>query len=250
MNAARPRIVASIEARMRSSRLPGKVLADINGVPALTRLVRRLRRCHLLDDVVLATTVNTADGALVEWAEASGVAVYRGSEEDVLARVVEAHRHMGSEVVVEVTGDCTLLDPEIIDLGVATYLANRCDVVANVRQPSFPQGVDVQVFPLSLLEAVARESNDPAVREHVSLYFYEHPELYRIIHLPAPARYQAPERRFQLDYPEDLAFIRAVYHHLEPTYGDAFGTPEILSLIASEPGLGMINAHCQETRAR
>src|SRR6266851_10076426 len=139
MNAARPRIVASIEARMRSSRLPGKVLADINGVPALTRLVRRLRRCHLLDDVVLATTVNTADGALVEWAEANGVAAYRGSEEDVLARVVEAHRQMGSDVVVEVTGDCTLLDPEIIDLGVATYLANRCDVVTNVRNPSFPQ---------------------------------------------------------------------------------------------------------------
>src|SRR2546422_5615394 len=141
-----PRVVASIEARMRSSRLPGKVLADIGGTPAIARLMTRLRRARLVDGIVLATTTHASDDPLVAWATASGVDLFRGSEDDVLLRVVEAHRMMRSDVIVEVTGDCPLLDPEVIDLGVETFLANDCDVVTNVITSSFPQGVDVQVF--------------------------------------------------------------------------------------------------------
>ena len=194
-----PRVIASIEARMGSSRLPGKVLADINGQPALTRLLRRLRRCKTLDGIILATSLSPADEALERWANAEGVAVHRGSEEDVLQRVVEAQRKMQSDIVVEITGDCILLDPEIIDMGVTTFLENECDVVANVSKLSFPMGMDVQVYRLPDLEEVERTISDPAVREHVSLYFYEHPERYRIIHLFAPRRWYAPDYRFQLD---------------------------------------------------
>ena len=213
------------------------MMADVNGKPALARVVDRLRRAAQSD-------------VLAEYAKANGVVVHRGSEDDVLLRVVEAHRAMESAIAVEVTGDCTLLDPEVIDLGVATFLANDCDVVANVVKPSFPQGVDVQVFRRSLLEEVERTVRDSAVREHVSLHFYEHPETYRVLHLVAPQRYRAPERRFQLDYPEDLAFIREVYRRLEPVHGDAFGTPEVLALIAAAPELGEINAQCAEKPAR
>jgi spore coat polysaccharide biosynthesis protein SpsF len=250
MTTERPRVVASIEARMGSSRLPGKMLMDVNGKAALARVVDRLRHATAIDDIVLATTVNTADDVLATWANAYGIAVHRGSEGDVLQRVVESHRLMESEIVVEVTGDCTLLDPEIIDLGVATFRANACDVVANVVKPSFPQGVDVQVFPLALLEAVECTVHDPAVREHVSLHFYENAELYRVLHLMAPPRYRAPEHRFQLDYPEDLAFIREVYRRLEPLHGDRFGTPEVLELLSARPELAAINAHCQEKPVR
>lgn len=235
---------------MGSSRLPGKVLMDIGGVPALERVVRRLRLCRRVDDIVLATTTSRQDDALAEWARSSGLAVYRGSEEDVLERVVRAQQTMESEVVVEITGDCPLLDTELIDLGVETFFANDCDVVTNVRVPSWPQGADVQVFRLKQLAEVAETIDDAAVREHVSLYFYEHPERYRILHLLAPRSLHAPQRRLQLDYAEDLEFIRAVYSKLEPRHGDRFGTREVLELVAREPALAAINAHCVEKATR
>ncbi len=246
-----PRVIASIEARMGSSRFPGKVLADINGTPALTRLVRRLRRAQSLDGIILATTVSLADDALERWAAQEGLPCYRGSEEDVLNRVVQAQIKMGSEIVVEVTGDCILLDPEIIDLGVRTFFENDCDVVANVRKLSFPMGMDVQVYRLKDLAEIERTiQEDPAVREHVSLYLYEHPERYRIIHFFAPARWHAPDYRFQLDYPEDHRFITEVYRRLEPIYDDAFGVEEIMALLKREPALVEVNRHCAEKSPR
>lgn len=235
---------------MGSSRLPGKVLSDIEGRPAILRLLDRLRRASSLNAIVLATTVQPGDDALVETVTAAGFDCYRGSEEDVLNRVVEAHRMMGSDVIVEVTGDCTLIDPAVIDLGVNTYLANDADVVANVVQPSYPQGVDVQVFSFAALAKVEATVHDPAVREHVSLFFYDHPELYRILHLAAPEGYCAPDLRLQLDYPEDQQLIREIYRRLEPKYGMAFGTPEILALLTAEPALAEINRYCVEKLAR
>ena len=229
---------------MGSSRFPGKALAEVCGQPALTRLLRRLRRSERLDGIVLATSTEPADDALEAWARSEGVDCYRGSEDDVLLRVVEAQASMRSDVVVEITGDCVLLDPEVIDLGIVTFLENDCDVVTNVRKLSYPMGADVQVFRLGDLEDVARTVDDPAVREHVSLYFYEHPERYRVMHLFAPARWRAPHYRFMLDYPEDLQFIREVYGRLGPTCGEAFGVEEIMGLLRAEPSLAEINAHC------
>lgn len=244
------RVVASIEARMGSSRLPGKVLEDVGGVTALDRLVARLRSCTRLDDIVLATSTAAQDDVLETWGRGAGLAVHRGSEDDVLQRVVDAQRAMKSDIVVEVTGDCPLLDPGVIDLGVETFFANACDVVTNARVPSWPQGADVQVFRTDALAHVAATIDDPAVREHVSLYFYENPDLYRVIHLLAPPAWQAPDLRLQLDYPEDLAFIRTVYAKLEPTLGGTFGVGPILDLIRREPAVGRINAHCEEKPVR
>jgi spore coat polysaccharide biosynthesis protein SpsF len=244
------RVVASIEARMGSSRLPGKVLMDVAGKPALTRLVERLRCCRQIDDIVLATSTAPADDALEAWAQEIGCAFYRGSEEDVLDRVVAAQRQMRGNIVVEVTGDCTLLDPIVIDMGVETFFANDCDVVNNFQTTTYPEGVDVQVFCLDDLVTVADTVTDPAVREHVSLYFYENPELYRILTITAPMNWQGKGLRFQLDYPEDHAFISAIYERLEPIHGPAFGLDEIMPLLASEPALTKINAHCVEKLVR
>jgi spore coat polysaccharide biosynthesis protein SpsF len=244
------RVVASVEARMSSTRLPGKVLSDIAGRPALLRLLDRLQRATMLDAIVVATTDRPADDPLVRAVEAAGIRCYRGSEEDVLNRVVQAHRMMGTELVVEVTGDCPLIDPVVIDLGVATFLANAVDVVANVVKPSYPMGIDVQVFPLAALAEVEASVRDPAIREHVSLFFYEHPERYRILHLLAPERYHAPELRLQLDYLEDQQLICEIYRRLEPKFGNSFGTPEILELLAAEPALAEINRHCTEKAPR
>ncbi len=240
------RIIASIEARMGSSRLPGKVLADVNGKPALTRLLNRLRRCELLDDVILATSTEPKDDAVVSWAQSEGIHYYRGSEDDVLLRVVQAQQKMNSEVVVEVCGDMTLLDYELIDQGISMFEENDCDVVTTTRKPSYPVGVDVVVFGLKDLVWVEENISEPQVREHVSLYFFQHPERYRIINLIAPKRFQAPDKRFVLDTPEDLEFIRAVYKRLEPKHGDRFGVAEILQLLRKEPELAEINSQIVE----
>jgi spore coat polysaccharide biosynthesis protein SpsF len=246
----RPRVVASIEARMSASRLPGKVLMDVAGAPALERLVRRLSRAECIDAIVLATTTNPADDTLADWAAARNLPCCRGSEDDVLDRVVEAHRTMGSEIIVEVCGDTPLLDPRVIDAAVDRFFDGDVDVVSNTATLTWPQGIDAQVFRFDALEKVARTQDDPAVREHVSLYFYEHPEIFRIHHLAAPAEETAPEIRLQLDYAEDLDLIRAVYTHLEPRFGDGFSVRDILDLLAAEPDLAAINAHCQEKAVR
>lgn len=246
-----PRIIASIEARMNSSRFPGKVLADVHGRPALSRLLNRLRLAETINDIVLATSKAPSDDALEKWAASEQIQCYRGSEDNVLNRVTKAHKMMHSDIIVEVTGDCTLLDPEVIDLGVKTFLENDCDVVTNVRQLSFPMGVDVQVFRFRDIEAIEKTvTDDLPAREHVSLYFYEHPEKYRIIHLKATKLYYGPELRFQLDYQEDYKFINEIYRKLEPQYGNKFGTPEILALLHKEPTLLEINRHCKERAAR
>lgn len=235
---------------MGSSRFPGKVLADVAGEPAMTRLVRRLRRVRGLDEIVLATTTESADDALERWAAAEGIRTYRGSEDDVLRRVVEAHRAVDGEVVVEVTGDCVLLDPELIETAITTFRENDCDVVSNTTRRSFPNGMDFQVFRLSDLAEVERTVDDPAVREHVSLYFYEHPERYRILHLFALPRWAEPDYRLVLDYPEDLVLINEIYARLEPRYGDAFGLEEIMNLLREVPELVDINKHCVEKSPR
>jgi len=245
-----PKVVASIEARMESQRLPGKVLADIGGVPALTRLVRRLRLARRVDDIVLATTTNAADDALASWAVREGVAVYRGSEDDVLGRVVAAHQGRGSDIIVEVCGDTPLLAPELVDRAIEIYRSGVADVVTSTVRPSYPQGCDTQVFGFASLAEVARTVDDPAVREHVSLYFYEHPERYRIYHLEAPASCRLPEQRLQVDYPEDLALVREIYARLEPSHGDRFSLDEIVALLTREPQLAALNRHCMERPAR
>ena len=246
----RGKVVASIEARMGSSRLPGKVLMDIQGKSALDRLVSRLELSRKIDDIILATSTNSSDDILYDWAIERNIPVYRGSEHDVLDRVVNSHREMNTDIIVEITGDCPLLDPEVIDLGVETFLSNDCDVVNNVRKPSFPQGADIQVFKFNLLEKVSNEIFDSAVREHVSLYFYENPDIYKIIHLIAPDSLKHPDLRLQLDYKEDLDFIREVYKNLEPQYGDKFGVKEIIDLISLKPDIAELNKDCEEKPIR
>jgi spore coat polysaccharide biosynthesis protein SpsF len=236
---------------MGSSRLPGKVLADVQGMPALSRLLARLRRCRTLDDIVLATTVDKTDDTLEAWAQENGVACFRGSVADVLERVVRAQQMMGSDIVVEITGDCVLTDPMIVDLGVETYFANSCDIVSTDGPfPSWPMGQCVQVFSLAALEEVERTSSDTAVREHVSLYFYEHPERYRLIQLVAPRQWQAPDVRTQLDYPDDLRFVNEVHRRLAPGHGPCFGIDPLTELLRREPAIAAINAHCREKAAR
>ncbi len=244
------RVVASIEARMGSSRFPGKVMEDVHGRTAIMRVVDRLKLCERLDDIIVATTTDEKDDFLVEHLESEGVKTFRGSEDDVLQRVVDAHRMMKSDVIVEITGDATCTDPIVVDVAVQNYGQNDHAVVTTCRKRSYPLGIDAQVFSFENLEWVSKNIPDDPVHEHVSLYFYENPDKYHLHHLVAPVLSHAPDLRFVLDYPEDLIVIKEVYGRLEPKYGIQFGTEEIVALMRAEPGIAKINADCYDKPLR
>ena len=244
------KIVASIEARMGSSRLPGKVMLDIEGKPAIGRLIERLNKSKLIDDLIIATTTNVKDDILCNWAEKNNIHYYRGDEYNVLNRVFNAHLMMSSDHVVEVTGDCPLIDHEIIDQGIEIYLSNDYDVVTNVVKPSYSQGIDVQIFKFELLKWVEENINDRVVKEHVSIHFYENPHKYKTYHMLAPKELYAPNIRMQLDYKEDLIFIKKIYKYLLPEKGFSFSYKDILQLLIEKPKLLEINKNCKEKKIR
>jgi spore coat polysaccharide biosynthesis protein SpsF len=227
------RVVATIEARMGASRLPGKVLMDLAGRPTLSRMLERVRRSRSLDAVVIATTSNPADDAIARWAEGEGVAVFRGSEDDVLDRVLRAQEAMRSEIVVELCGDCPLIDPAVIDAAVARYRQGDCDIVTTTAPQSYPEGIDVQVFSLDALREVAAHCDDPQVREHVSLDFYRN-KRWRLASLQAPAALHRPDLRLLLDWPEDRDFLSALCARLDTRHGLDFTTADILTLLDRE----------------
>ena len=245
---SRPRVIAEIQARAASSRLPGKIFADIEGRPMLGRVLDAVRRVRRVDDVVVATTANPADNETQLWCEAQRVACFRGSEHDVLARVTEAVRSMRADVVVQMTGDNPLACPEVIDAQIACFLEQGYDYLGDNIDPSYPVGCGAKIFRAAMLAELNRQCDDPFVREHVSLYFYEHPERYRIGTLRAPENLQWPDLRVTVDEPDDLAFVRAVYERLQ-VYGENLTYPRLVSIVR-ETGLNRINQHVRQRPAR
>ena len=245
------KVVASIEARMSSSRLPGKMLKNIGDKPVIQHLVDRLRNCSTLDDIVIATTINKSDDPLVDWAQKYNVKYYRGSEEDVLQRVIEAHVFMNTDIIVEITGDCPFTDPDIIDIGVNTFLSNDIDYLTNCENSTTPPGLFVQVFTLASLMEIGQLIKDPAVREHVSLHYYENPKKYKVFHLiSSPKLKLPPDTRIYLDYPEDLEFLNEVYKRFAQQNKYDFDAKDIVELLQSEPDLLEINRYLEDVAVR
>lgn len=239
------RIGITIEARMTSSRLPGKVLLPIAGKPALERMVERVRRVPGIDQIVVATTVNATDDPIAELAAAMGVGCHRGSEEDVLQRVLDAANAYGLDVIVELTGDCPLIDPAVIAAVISTYRQAGVDYVSNcLNSRTFPLGMETQVFATQVLADVARRTSEAEDREHVSLYIYRHPELYSLRNHPAPPPFQS-DLRLTLDTPADYELIRRVYETLYPANPE-FGLADILTLMECQPELRSLNAGVQQ----
>jgi len=239
----------TIEARMRSTRLPGKVLLPLLGRPMLERMIERLRRVRRADVIVVATTTNPADDAIVALADSIGVGSYRGSEIDVLARVLEAARSVDAELIVETTADCPLIDPGVIDQLIQTLVTNQVDYCANVLRPTYPRGLDAQVFPTRVLAEVANLTTDPADREHVSLYIYEHPDRYRLLNVASGLPEDVAELRLTVDTPEDFELVTRVYEALYPGRPD-FGLADLVALFAARPDLRAINQHVRQKSAR
>jgi spore coat polysaccharide biosynthesis protein SpsF len=219
---------------MTSSRLPGKVLLPVTGRPLLEHLVRRLRAVPSLNAIVLATTVSGADDVLVEFARQAGIGCYRGSEDDVMSRVVAAAASAQAEVVVEITGDCPIIDPTIVETVIRTFLANDAQYVSNAHVRSFPDGMDVQVFRLATLQESAAMTDAPLDREHVTLHIRNHPERFRAIHVVAPPDVHWPELGLTLDEPGDYELLRRVIEHLEPI-NPLFTCDDVVRLLRANP---------------
>jgi spore coat polysaccharide biosynthesis protein SpsF len=243
------RTVLTIEARVRSSRLPGKVLRPILGRPMLARMIERVRRVEGIDAIVVATTTDPADDAIVAAAAAEGVGCHRGSETDVLQRVLDAALAANADLIVETTGDCPLIDPEVVDRVIDSFHGANVDYCSNTLRPTYPRGLDVQVFPTAVLRQVSALTRDPADREHVSLYIYEHPERFRLLGVESGDAERLGGHRWTVDTVEDFELVTAIYQALYPRRAD-FGWRDVVALLESRPDLRAINESVRQKAIR
>ncbi len=236
------RAVAVIQARMGSTRLPGKVLEDIAGKTMLERVVERARRIPDLQEVVVAATDDPRDAPIVDVCARIHVPVFRGSVEDVLDRyhrTAEAHR---ADPVVRLTSDNPLLDPEVGARVLAAYRDQEPDYASNGLEKTYPLGLTVEVVRASALARAWKEATRPYERVHVTPYIYQHPDMFRLVSVRAEENLS--DLRWTVDTPEDLAFARAVYDRLG-TSGE-FGWRDILALLSREPALREINRYVRQ----
>ncbi len=262
----KPRIVAIIQGRMNSSRLPGKILADIAGQPMLTRVYVRASRARTLDEVIFATTTDASDDPVAEYCTLSGIPLMRGSQFDVLDRYYQAAKESKADVVVRITADCPLIDAELIDDVVKTVISDQSSVnsefnfAANRLPPpwgrTYPIGLDVEACTFKVLEKAWKDAKEPQQREHVMPYFYEgvkliterrtlqtgtSPRGFRIALLNHVTDFG--DYRWTVDTPEDLDFVRQVYSRFDGR--DDFTWKEVLELVHNEPQLMEVNAGVQ-----
>lgn len=236
------RVVATIEARMTSTRLPGKVLKEAVGKPMLELMVERLKRVPSLSGIVIATTTNPPDDAIVELAGRLGVGCHRGSEKDITERLLGAAEAHAIDVIVETTGDCPLIDPDVVDRCIRTYLESGVDYVSNVLERTYPIGMDTQIFSTATLADVDRRTHEPFDREHGAVFIYRNPEIYSVKNVAAPPEFNDPKLRLTLDTIEDYRLIVEVFDELYPR-DPAFGLAHVMALLRRRPELRKINGH-------
>lgn len=241
-------VVAIIQARMGSTRLPGKVLEPVGPAPVLGHVVERAACASLVEAVVVATSDRPGDDVVADWAATHDTALYRGSEADVLDRYREAARRMDADVVVRITADCPLLSPATVDRVIHAYRQTGCDYASNTLQYTYPDGLDVEVFSRALLERTWQQADAAADREHVTPYMQRLEDITRTnVRNPLDTAQYAwfgtdPVPRWTVDHPEDLRFVRAVYDALAGERHWVFDQLAVCELLDREPSLRAINA--------
>ena len=234
-----PRVVAIIQARMASTRLPGKVLKGLQGETVLARVLARVRRAATISEILVATSDAQGDDVIVAECKRLDARVFRGDENNVLDRYYRAAQFSKAEIVVRITADCPMIDPQITDKTVNEFLKERPDYASNALIRTYPRGLDTEVFSLQTLECAWRDSSEPYQRAHVTPYIYQHPERFKLLAVQGERGYS--DLRWTLDTEEDLEFLRAVYARFGGH--DDFGWRDVLGLLEREPGLSLINRH-------
>ncbi len=236
------RRVVIVQARMTSTRLRGKVLMPVAGRPMLAQQLRRIKRCALVDAICVATTTNAADEPLVSLAHQEQVDCYRGSEQDVLSRFVGAAQASSADVIVRVTGDCPLIDPNIVDEVIRELItgSSECDYASNVLQRTYPRGLDVEALFLDTLLRVDRLACSPSAREHVTTFVYaERPDLFLVRSVSDAEDNSA--LRWTVDTAADLHLILALYDGMDLGNRTA-SYQEMLAYVRAHPELAQLNA--------
>lgn len=236
------KVVAIVQARMGSTRLPGKVLCDLGGKSMLARVVERLRRARQISEVLIATTDMATDDVIVAECRKLSVPVSRGDQNDVLDRYFRAAQLSKAEIVVRITSDCPLIDPEITDKTVSAFLEALPDYASNVLQRTYPRGLDTEVMSVATLERAWRQAAKRYEREHVTPYIYEHPDDFKLLSVTGAEDWSA--YRWTVDTPEDLEFVRAVYARFEPD--EDFLWRDLLKVLQLEPELAELNRSVQQ----
>ncbi len=229
-------IVAIVQARMGSTRLPRKTLAPIVGKPLLAHILERVQAVPLIDRVVIATTRLPDDDAIEALGREMGLTVYRGSVDDVLDRFYQCARQVGAHTIVRITADDPFKDPELIQ-AMLTYWVETFpayDYLSNTLEPTYPEGLDIEIFTFQALALAWKEASLPSDREHVTPYIWRHPQRFRLFSWKQER--DLSHLRWTVDYPEDLAFARAVYEQLYPQK-PLFLMEDILALLDAEPHL-------------
>jgi spore coat polysaccharide biosynthesis protein SpsF len=231
------RTVCIIQARMSSTRLPGKVLLQLAGREVLSHVLERLAFCHTLDEVVVATSIDASDDVLAQWCNTRGVSVFRGSLQDVLERYYQCALENRADAVVRITADCPALDPTLVDEVVRGFQAGGYDLF--YLGGEFPDGLDCAVFSFAALERAWREAALSSEREHVGPYVVNHPEWF---HLGNLEKFKGlAHHRWTLDEPRDLVFLQSVFDRLQRPDGQPFLTQDLLDLLEREPELLQTN---------
>jgi spore coat polysaccharide biosynthesis protein SpsF len=233
--------VVIVQARMSSSRLPGKVLELIGGQTMLERVCSRAARAASANELIVATGNTASDDPVVEECRRLGWGCFRGSESDVLDRFYHAACWRGADVVVRVTSDCPLIDPVLIDDVVAGLRTTRVDYAANILQRTYPRGLDTEAMTVAALERVWREAQLPYERTHVTPYFYRNPQLFHLHSITGAD--ELGDWRWTVDTPEDLAFVRAVYCRINDDY---CSWQDVRRLLAINPSLTELNCHVRQ----
>lgn len=243
------KVVAIIQARMGSTRLPGKVMKKIAGTTVLSHVIQRIRQSKLIDEIIVATSILEQDDVLAKEAVKCGIKSFRGSEDDVLSRYYHAAKNANADVIVRITSDCPLIDPFVVDDLVKYYKENDYDMVTNagldLSQRTYPRGLDTEVFSFEILEEAFNTATKDYQREHVTPYIYENSN--KIYYYKNHIDYS--DHRWTLDTEEDFVLISKIYECLYKGQHN-FYMADILRLFEQKPELKRINAHVEQRRIK
>lgn len=236
------KIIAIIQARTGSHRLPGKVLQLIDGKPMLTQVIQRLTPVPELDKVVVATTNNECDNPVVELCQGMNIDVFRGSEQDVLDRFYQCASSFQADVVVRITADCPLLDAEVVSCVIQKFLQQQADYASNCLQRTYPRGLDVEVMTFETLQTTWQQATEIYQREHVTPYIYQNPKQFTLFSVVSNIDYS--DYRWTVDEKVDLEMIRNIYQNFR--HQPSFNWQDVIKLLQQQPDIALLNKHIQQ----
>lgn len=234
------KIAAILQARMGSTRFPGKVLSDLAGKPLLTHIVERIRATEKISAIILATTTNPDDAELAIFAAKNGIYCYRGEVDDVLARFYGVAKQYKIDTIIRICCDDPLIDPFMLNDLLEMHLQTKSDYTSTSHVRTFPMGVEAEVFNYDVLEKAFNLADKKYEREHVTPYFYQHPDLFKLSFLEATGKLKRPDLRLTVDTPEDMQLIQTIFKGLHNS-GRLFNIVDVIDFLDSHPEFLLIN---------